>query len=52
VASAIERPVYRIIGVDRESEQTQQRYAASLIGFSTVALLVTYLMFRLQSVLP
>jgi potassium-transporting ATPase potassium-binding subunit len=50
--SAVERPIYRIISVDPESEQTWQRYTASMIVFSGVALLVTYLIFRLQGVLP
>jgi potassium-transporting ATPase potassium-binding subunit len=50
--SFIERPVYRLIGVDADSEQTWQRYSISLIIFSGVALLVTYLIFRLQGVLP
>jgi potassium-transporting ATPase potassium-binding subunit len=50
--SAVERPIYKIIGVDPESEQSWQRYATSLIVFSAVALLVTYLIFRLQGVLP
>ncbi len=50
--SAVERPVYRAIGVDPESEQSWQRYGASLIIFSAVALGLTYLIFRLQGVLP
>jgi potassium-transporting ATPase potassium-binding subunit len=50
--AAVERPVYRLIGVDPESEQSWQRYATSLIMFSAVALGVTYLIFRLQGVLP
>ena len=50
--SFAERPVYRLLGVDPESEQSWRRYAASLIAFSGVALLVTYLIFRLQGVLP
>ena len=50
--SAAERPVYRVIGVDPESEQSWQRYGASLIVFSAVTLGVTYLIFRLQGVLP
>jgi potassium-transporting ATPase potassium-binding subunit len=50
--SFVERPIYRIAGVDAESEQTWPRYAASLVLFSGVALLVTYLIFRLQGVLP
>ena len=48
----LERPLYRIIGVDPEGEQTWQRYGASLIIFSAVALGVTYAMFRLQEYLP
>ena len=50
--SFIERPVYRLLSVDPESEQSWRRYAGSLIVFSGMALLVTYLIFRLQGVLP
>ena len=50
--SVLERPVYRIAGVDPELEQSWQRYGASLIVFSGVALLVTYGIFRLQGSLP
>ena len=50
--SLIERPIYRIIGVDPELEQSWQRYSASVIVFSGVALLVTYGIFRLQGFLP
>ena len=50
--SFIERPVYRIIGVDPDLEQSWQRYGASVIVFSGVALLVTYGIFRLQGSLP
>jgi K+-transporting ATPase ATPase A chain len=50
--SMVERPVYRIIGVDPEHEQSWQRYSASVIAFSGVALLVTYGIFRLQGSLP
>ena len=50
--SAVERPVYRVIGVDPESEQSWQRYGGALIVFSAMALGVTYLIFRLQGVLP
>jgi potassium-transporting ATPase potassium-binding subunit len=48
----LERPLYRIIGVDPEGEQTWQRYGTSLIIFSAVALGVTYAIFRLQEYLP
>jgi potassium-transporting ATPase potassium-binding subunit len=50
--SLVERPIYRICGVDPASEQTWQRYGVSLIVFSAVALGVTYLIFRLQGMLP
>src|SRR5262245_53623787 len=48
----VERPVYRVLRVDAESEQSWQRYAASVIVFSGMALAVTYAIFRLQGVLP
>jgi potassium-transporting ATPase potassium-binding subunit len=47
-----ERPIYRLIGVDPDAEQSWQRYSVSLIVFSATALLVTYVIFRLQGVLP
>jgi potassium-transporting ATPase potassium-binding subunit len=48
---AIERPVYRLLGVDPKSEQTWKRYSTSMIVYSGVALLFTYVIFRLQGVL-
>jgi K+-transporting ATPase ATPase A chain len=50
--SVIERPIYRLIGVDPQAEQTWQRYGASVIVFSGIALAVTYGIFRLQGSLP
>jgi K+-transporting ATPase ATPase A chain len=50
--SFMERPIYRVCGVDPGNEQSWQRYGTSLIIFSAVALGVTYLIFRLQGVLP
>jgi potassium-transporting ATPase potassium-binding subunit len=50
--SFAERPVYRVLGVNPESEQSWRQYATSLIIFSAAALAVTYLIFRLQGVLP
>lgn len=50
--AAIERPAYRLTGVDSGEEQTWQRYARSLILFSAVALGLSYALFRLQGVLP
>jgi K+-transporting ATPase ATPase A chain len=48
----VERPLYRVIGVDAENEQSWQRYAGSLIVFSGIALAITYAIFRLQGQLP
>ena len=48
----VERPIYRILSVDPEAEQTWQRYAGALIVFSAVAILVTYLLVRFQGSLP
>jgi K+-transporting ATPase ATPase A chain len=49
---AIERPIYRICGVDEGSEQRWQTYALSLLAFSFVSLLVLYAQLRLQGHLP
>jgi potassium-transporting ATPase potassium-binding subunit len=48
----VERPIYRLMGIDPKHEQPWKRYNASMILFSGVALLVTYLIFRLQGYLP
>jgi potassium-transporting ATPase potassium-binding subunit len=50
--SLVERPIYRVCGVDPANEQSWQRYGISLIIFSGVALGITYLIFRLQGMLP
>jgi len=50
--SLLERPIYRMLGTDPESEQSWQRYAGSLVVFSGVVLLVTYLFLVLQGHLP
>ena len=47
----LERLVYRLCGVDGR-EQTWKTYAGSLLAFSTVTLLVTYAILRLQHLLP
>jgi K+-transporting ATPase ATPase A chain len=48
----IERPTYRLLGVDPDSEQSWQRYATSLIIYSGVAVLVVYGFERFQLHLP
>jgi len=50
--SYIERPIYKIAGIDPEAEQSWQRYGASLIIFSGVILLIGYTLLRLQGHLP
>jgi K+-transporting ATPase ATPase A chain len=48
----LERPTYRLLGVDPDIEQSWQRYAGAMIVYSGVAILVVYGMIRLQGSLP
>jgi K+-transporting ATPase ATPase A chain len=48
----VERPVYRMLGTSPEQEQTWKRYAGSLIIFSAISVLFTYVIFRIQGSLP
>jgi K+-transporting ATPase ATPase A chain len=48
----IERFIYRVCGVDPESEQRWTTYALSLLGFSLASLLVLYVQLRIQGHLP
>ena len=48
VFSAVERPIYRLCGIDPEGEQRWSVYALSLLAFSAVSLLVLYAQLRLQ----
>lgn len=50
--AAIERPLYRLAGVDAEEDQHWTRYAASMLMFSLATMLLTYVALRLQHVLP
>ena len=52
VFNPIERGIYRLCGVDPESEQRWTSYAFSLLAFSAVSLLFVYGFERLQSHLP
>ncbi len=47
-----ERPIYRTLGVDPDTEQSWQRYAGGVVVFSAAAILVTYAIIRLQGHLP
>ncbi len=44
----LERPVYRLLRLDPEVEQSWQRYAGALVAYSAVAIAVVYGMQRLQ----
>jgi K+-transporting ATPase ATPase A chain len=47
-----ERPVYRLLRISPDQEQSWQRYAGALVVFSGVSILFTYLVLRIQGVLP
>ena len=49
---ALERGLYRAMGVDVAEDQHWTRYAAGMLLFSAVTMLVTYLGLRLQHALP
>ena len=44
----IETGIYKICGIDETAEQHWTRYAGSLLAFSVVSLLFTYLIQRVQ----
>jgi K+-transporting ATPase ATPase A chain len=48
----VERLIYRLSGLDPAQEQDWLRYAISVLIFSVVSMLFTYLVLRLQGVLP
>lgn len=50
--SFLERPIYKLLGVSQDMGQTWKRYAGSLLIFSMVAVLFTYLLLRIQAILP
>ncbi|MFC0529723.1 potassium-transporting ATPase subunit KdpA [Phytohabitans kaempferiae] len=50
--SAVERVVYRVVGVNPHGEQTWGVYARSVLAFSAVSLLFLYAFLRSQSHLP
>src|SRR5258708_11544783 len=50
--SFVERPAYRVRGVEPANEQSWQRYGGSVIAFSAVALLLSYGICGLQGSLP
>jgi K+-transporting ATPase ATPase A chain len=48
----VERAIYRVSGIDPDEDQHWTRYAAGLLLFSAVSMLVTYVALRLQDHLP
>jgi K+-transporting ATPase ATPase A chain len=52
VLKPVERLVYRLCGVNTEQEMNWREYAAAMLLFSFVSLLLTYLIERLQHFLP
>jgi K+-transporting ATPase ATPase A chain len=52
VIRPLERVVYRVAGIDETVEQGWKGYAVSVLLMATVAILVGYVMLRLQDVLP
>jgi K+-transporting ATPase ATPase A chain len=52
VLRPVERLIYKLTGVDEEREMRWTEYAAAMLLFSVVSMLVLYLIQRLQGVLP
>jgi K+-transporting ATPase ATPase A chain len=52
VIRPLERVVYRVAGIDETAEQGWKGYALSVLLMALVAIVVGYLMLRLQDVLP
>jgi potassium-transporting ATPase potassium-binding subunit len=48
----VERFIYRISGIDRDSEMSWKRYALSMLAFSMGGVLLLYLIQRIQGVFP
>ncbi len=48
----IERVIYRVCGVDPKEDQHWTRYATGMLLFSLASMLLTYMVLRLQHVLP
>jgi K+-transporting ATPase ATPase A chain len=48
----IENGFYRILGVNRDDDQSWQNYTVSMLAFSFVSLLFTYFILRFQQFLP
>jgi K+-transporting ATPase ATPase A chain len=49
---AVERAIYRVVRVNPDGEQHWKTYAAGVLGFSFVSVVLLYLLQRLQPLLP
>ena len=49
---AVERAIYRVCGIDANEDQHWTRYAGGMLLFSVASMLLTYVVLRLQAVLP
>jgi K+-transporting ATPase ATPase A chain len=49
---AIERPIYRLCGIDPRREQRWTAYAVSVVGFSAASFALLYAILRFQGSLP
>jgi len=52
IGAPLERVLYRVCGVRAEEDMTWQRYAAAMLVFNVLGLLVVYLLQRVQQWLP
>jgi K+-transporting ATPase ATPase A chain len=52
VFGPVERLLYRLYGVDERAEMRWTTYALAILAFSLVSLLFTYVLLRLQGLLP
>ena len=52
VLRPVERAVYRVCGIDETAEQDWKGYALSVLAMAFVAIVVGYVVLRLQDVLP
>ena len=52
IIGPIERLTYRLAGIDPEKEQHWKQYTISMLIFSLFTMLVTYVILRLQAILP
>lgn len=52
ILAPVERGIYRLAGVDAATEQRWTAYAAGMLLFNLAGILLTYLILRLQGILP